>query len=118
MILPMPLSAPHACTTPGCPALVRGRAKCDRHQVEREQRRGTAASRGYGSQWQKYRKGFLAQHPLCGLCQAEGRVEAATVVDHIKDHKGDQGLFWDPNNHRPLCKPHHDARTDAGDFGR
>ncbi len=45
-------------------------------------------------------------------------VVAATVVDHVKAHKGDQQLFWDETNHRAVCKPHHDARTDEGDFGR
>jgi shikimate kinase len=29
--------------------------------------------------------------------------EVATVVDHIKPHRGDQALFWDKNNWQPLC---------------
>ena len=35
----------------------------------------------------------------------------ATVVDHIKPHRGDQKLFWDQNNWQPLCKEHHDRKT-------
>ncbi len=58
------------------------------------------------------------QHPLCVLCGAKGRVEAATVVDHIQAAKGNTVLFWDKANHRSLCKPCHDERTDEGDFGR
>lgn len=43
------------------------------------------------------------------MCEAQGRITAATVVDHIKPHKGDQGLFWDRANWQALCKPHHDS---------
>ncbi len=114
----MPLSAPHPCTSPGCPELVRGRGRCDAHEAKAEARRGTSNSRGYGSKWQAYRLRFLAAHPLCSMCEAENRVTPSTVVDHVRAHKGDQQLFWDPANHRAVCKPHHDQRTDEGDFGR
>lgn len=70
--------------------------------------RGSASSRGYGTAWQKARRTFLAENPLCCRCQEEGRVEPATVVDHIERHKGDQALFWDRTNWQALCKPHHD----------
>ena len=36
-------------------------------------------------------------------------MEVASVVDHIKPHKGNRGLFWDRNNWQPLCKMHHDS---------
>lgn len=119
----MALSAPHPCTAPGCRTLVpRGRARCDvhesKHQAQDRERRGSAHARGYDTRWQRYRLSFLATHPLCVMCQEQGRVVAASVVDHIKAHKGDQQLFWDPTNHRAVCKPCHDARTDEGDFGR
>lgn len=83
-------------------------------------RRGSAAARGYDARWRKYRKAYLADpdHALCVFCKAKGIVTAADVIDHIKDHKGDQSLFWDPLNHRPLCRACHDRRVDAGDFGR
>jgi 5-methylcytosine-specific restriction protein A len=72
--------------------------------------RGSAAERGYGSAWRKARAGYLREHPLCRMCQEQGRVTAATVVDHITPHKGDQSLFWDSaNNWQPLCKTHHDS---------
>lgn len=115
----MPTSAPHGCTYPGgCPELVRGRSRCPAHERQAEAHRGTAHERGYDARWRKYRLTFLAQHPLCVLCLAEGKVVPATVVDHIHAHKGDQTLFWDPDNHRAACKPCHDQRTDEGDFGR
>ena len=52
------------------------------------------------------------------MCQREGRVTAATVVDHKIPHKGDQRLFWDPANWQSLCKPHHDRDKQREERGR
>ena len=73
-----------------------------------ERDRGSAAERGYDSKWRKARTAFLAEYPLCIMCEAQGRVAAASVVDHIKPHRGDHALFWARSNWQPLCKPHHD----------
>ncbi len=45
---------------------------------------------------------------------------AATVVDHIVPHKGDQQLFWDTRNWQSMSKPCHDKKTakEDGGFGR
>ncbi len=72
-------------------------------------RRGTAAQRGYGYKWQQASKGFLRSHPLCVYCERQGRVKAATLVDHITPHKGDQALFWDKNNWQSMCSSCHDS---------
>jgi 5-methylcytosine-specific restriction protein A len=69
----------------------------------------TTAERGYGARWQRARLRFLAKHPLCVMCEAENRVGAATVVDHIKPHRGDMVLFWDEANWQPLCAHHHSS---------
>lgn len=76
----------------------------------------TTAQRGYGGKWQRYRLKFLEANPLCVMCQQQGRVTAANVVDHIVDHRGDAKLFWDQKNWQPLCKPCHSTKTaaDAG----
>lgn len=70
---------------------------------------GSSTARGYGYRWQQYRLRFLAEHPLCAMCKAAGRVEAATIVDHKQPHRGDDALFWDADNHQPLCKRCHDG---------
>ena len=59
--------------------------------------------------WRKARAGYLARHPLCRYCLAEGKTEPAAVVDHITPHRGDKGLFWDSTNWQPLCKRCHDS---------
>jgi 5-methylcytosine-specific restriction protein A len=63
------------------------------------------------SAWRKGRLIFLAQHPLCERCKAKGRITAATVVNHIKPHKGDITLFFAWSNWQSLCKSCHDGPT-------
>lgn len=82
--------------------------------------KGKTAERGYGWRWQKARATFLAkpENVLCRMCTEAGRVTAATVVDHIIPHRGDQGLFWDTSNWQPLCQQHHDSAKQAEERGR
>jgi 5-methylcytosine-specific restriction protein A len=96
----------------------RGQTRCDAHERARDRARGSAHARGYDARWRRYRRSYLAAHPLCVRCLAEGRVEPATVVHHKVPHKGDEKLFWDPTNHEGVCEPHHNAVVDEGDFGR
>jgi 5-methylcytosine-specific restriction protein A len=53
------------------------------------------------------------------MCEDEGHVEAATVVDHKIPHSGDYDRFWDEANWQSLCKRHHDIKTatEDGAFG-
>ena len=68
----------------------------------------------YGSKWDRERLIFLRAHPLCVMCQEQGRVTAATVVDHIIPHRGDMSLFWDERNWQSLCERCHDEKTGSG----
>lgn len=80
--------------------------------------RPSAAQRGYGYAWQRYRLSFLAdpRNVICALCKHH----VATVVDHIIPHRGDNELFWARANHQALCKRCHDRKTaiEDGGFGR
>jgi 5-methylcytosine-specific restriction protein A len=94
------------------------------HQVRRRppivtsarprERRGNSGERGYDRRWRKARSRFLALNPLCAKCLAVGRTTAATVVDHVKPHRGDKALFWDTTNWQALCTPHHNQKTGSG----
>ena len=63
----------------------------------------------YGRQWQKARKNFLTENPLCAMCREQGRLTAATVVNHNPPHGFDPERFWDVSTWQPLCQPHHDS---------
>lgn len=105
-----------------------------------DERRGSATERGYDSRWRRAREQHLREHPLCVMCQADGKTRAATVVDHIEPPRlreamvsGDrdriaraQARFWDRRNWQSLCAPHHSrdkqrveaAAGSAGGRGR
>jgi 5-methylcytosine-specific restriction enzyme A len=59
--------------------------------------------------WYRLRGAQLRDNPCCKYCEMQGRVTLATVVDHIKAHKGNEVLFYDSNNLQSLCKQHHDS---------
>ena len=71
----------------------------------------------YGRRWRKARVLFLQANPLCAHCTRQGRTGAATDVDHVIPHKGDERLFWDETNWQPLCKAHHSTKTAKEDGG-
>lgn len=114
----MPQRAPTACRTPGCNGLVRNGvcSKCGpvRRQAaaQHDERRGSAAQRGYGGRWQRLRAAFLAAHPLCEVCDRAGRVEPATDVHHIVPRRaGGQDI---DSNLQALCHACHSRITAAG----
>lgn len=82
------------------------RARNARHDATRP----TATQRGYGSEWQAARADHLARHPCCAMCSAP-----ATVVDHIKAHRGDKTLFWDRSNWQSLCAPCHNRHKQRAE---
>lgn len=80
-----------------------------------DDRRPSAARRGYGRRWQRESKRFLAAQPLCVACEREGLMRAATVVDHRIPHRGNALLFWDRSNWQVLCTKHHNQKTARGE---
>lgn len=80
-----------------------------------EQLRGSASARGYDYQWQKYRESYLRAHPLCQDCLDQNRTAAATDVHHMAKASENPELFYEPTNHRALCKACHSKRTKRGE---
>lgn len=104
----MPMKPPRLC---GCGARVPAGARCPcqaRRDAERKARfdrtRPSSSARGYTSTWEKAARAFLKAHPFCRRCGAP-----ATVVDHVKAHKGDPALFWDRTNWQGLCARDHNS---------
>lgn len=71
-----------------------------------DQQRPSSRERGYDSRWDVARKAFLSVHTHC---EHSGCTERATVVDHIKPHRGDKKLFWSRTNWQALCAHHHNS---------
>ena len=58
--------------------------------------------------WRRRAKHQLAAHPLCALCEEQGRIIPATIADHHPAHMGDYNAFV-LGPLRSLCKPCHDG---------
>jgi 5-methylcytosine-specific restriction endonuclease McrA len=109
----MPIRAPRICGLCGgvhadgerCPKTV----ERDRERKARfDDKRPCARARGYTRTWEAERRAFLKLNPTCCRCG-----EPASVVDHIKPHKGDDRLFWDRTNWQPLCRHCHNSAKQA-----
>lgn len=117
----MPTAPPCCCP---CGGRIPSGGCCDRCGAGRRQsrqhydrHRGSAASRGYGPRWVRFRAAFLAEHPLCSgpfsECEAAGRVTAAVVVDHREPHRGDMVKFW-AGPFDSMCERCHNIKTAKG----
>ena len=120
----MPALPKRYCTAPGsrCPEYAVKNGRCLGHQRKDRDTRSTAAQdwhRLYGSRWQRYRLVFLMEHPLCAdpFGVHELGPEPGVVVDHRTPHRGDVVLFWDGDNHQPLCSSCHGRKTAEEDGG-
>jgi 5-methylcytosine-specific restriction protein A len=102
------------CSLRGCPELTDDRY-CTKHNKLFNNKRDSAASRGYDSRWRAASKRYLSNNPLCVHCFKNNKMIKATVVDHVIPHRGDKILFWDQSNWQSLCKRCHDKKTMTED---
>jgi 5-methylcytosine-specific restriction protein A len=105
----MPLKPRTPCSYPGCPRLTYKRF-CDDH-LKAENRRYNQVERApdfgkrYDGAWKRARARYIAAHPLCERCQADGRITPAELVHH-KLPLADGGTH-DAANLLSVCKPCH-----------
>lgn len=115
----MPRYPKRGCATPGCPELTDGQY-CEAHKREadanyRKFERDPQINKRYGYAWRKIRAAYVAEHPLCEDCEAEGRLTPVQEVHHILPLS--RGGTHDASNLRSLCKPCH-SRQSAKDGDR
>jgi 5-methylcytosine-specific restriction protein A len=70
---------------------------------------GSADKRIAGRKLQALRSRLLRANPLCVLCQRDGRVSVATVLDHVVALTN--GGDYSDANMQGLCKPCHELKT-------
>ena len=108
----MALKPLRPCRHPGCRELTRD-GYCSKHKPKRAARRASAEWHGWYSLriWtDDLRPAQLLREPWCRECAKRGVRTRATVVDHVKPHKGDWALFIDPANHQSLCEHCHNRK--------
>jgi 5-methylcytosine-specific restriction protein A len=112
----MPIKPQHFCNYSGCRELTRD-SYCPKHtEIKAKERREYDKTRPYkhlynSARWQYLRKKILFVNPLCVECEKQGIATPATIADHIRPHKGNINLFFDPLNLQGLCKRCHDTKT-------
>lgn len=83
------------------------KAKVPRHGRDEAKRNRERALPTNSAIWRAIRAGVLSREPLCRVCREQGRITAATEVDHI-DGDSANGLTI---NLQPLCTPCHSRKT-------
>ena len=107
--MPKPLTV---CNERGCTVLTRT-SYCVGHSRNKEvYRTRSELPRGTLVKWRKYTKQYRVDYPHCVDCGAP-----AEVTDHVIPHRGDMRLFWDANNHAPMCRSCHNRKTATADGG-
>jgi 5-methylcytosine-specific restriction protein A len=86
--------------------------------VGRKTDRPSSAAQGYGAAWRRLRAAFLAAHPLCEACAAQGVLTPASHVDH-RIAKAAGGTDDEENlaAYCPSCHSRKTCQRDQG-FGR
>jgi len=110
----MPIAPTRPCRKPGCRGLIHdGRCSvCD--SGGREDNRASAATRGYDSRWARFARTYKRLHPLCIVCELEGRTTLTDVPHHLEPvasggelYPGDEGLL-------PVCYACHQRVEKLG----
>lgn len=117
----MPLKALKICNHRVCDKLTRN-TYCEQHEKApeniRKYHKPDYKKLYHSTLWRKNRVIFLKRNPLCVLCEQQGRLKPATIVDHIKPHKGNYELFIKQSNWQALCKICHDYKTGKYDSNK
>lgn len=109
------------CSTVGCPELV-ATGRCEQHDREAEQRRGSAAQRGYGARHStSFRTAVLTAQPICTCDSTDCKHHGARCwapskhADHYpRDRRELERLGLNPNDPqygRGLCASCHSTHT-------
>jgi len=104
------------CAHVGCNTLTRERW-CAHHKTIHEQQQKQSRNQYqrdehdreyHTARWQRFRAWFLRRHPICSSCEAQGRIEPATVPHHIVPVK-QGGAMYDEGNLAALCRTCHEV---------
>ena len=114
----VPSKPKRPCSHPGCPKLTDGRF-CEEHAKAEAKRyeqydRDPETRRRYGRVWKRIRDAYVQQHPVCELCQRDGRLVATEEVHHKVPLA--EGGTHNRNNLISLCKAcHAKIHAERGD---
>jgi 5-methylcytosine-specific restriction protein A len=94
------------CEFPYCPKQASRGAYCVDH-ARIQTNRLTRTALGYDNRWLRFRKVYLARHPLCVHCQERGDITPAHEIHHEKKLRDYPELQYEENNLTALCSSCH-----------
>ena len=116
----MPISPPHTCASPSCPAMVQAGqgSYCPAHKKDKDKGRGNRHERGYGNDWAKISAYYLKHHRVCvdPFSRHVGRVVASAHTDHVIAKAAGGRDEWD--NFQALCASCHSYKTFVIERGK
>lgn len=82
----MPSKPKKPCAYPSCPNLT-DKQYCSQHATQMRRsydkyERASDVNKTYGRAWKRIRDRYAAQHPLCEMCEAEGKLTPMEEVHH------------------------------------
>lgn len=115
----MPYRSGYGCKYPGCAAIISDGRYCALHAKEEQsaynKQRGSSTKQGYGGNWRKLRKMYLAANPICAdpSHRHPQQIIEATQVDHSVPRSEGGTDDWD--NLEGLCISCHSYKTAIED---
>jgi 5-methylcytosine-specific restriction enzyme A len=117
----MPNSPPTACRYPSCSEHAVEGGYCSKHKQEQPPPKkyvNAAWRKLYDtSRWRHPTNGLravkLRRNPICEDPHKMGCHNPSDTVHHVKDHRGDERLFFDYQNLQAVCKACHDPITGS-----
>ena len=77
-----------------------------------KENRESSYRRGYDTTWERARKMYLSEHPLCENSEAAKKIKIASLVHHIKPVEDYPELRLDPENFMSLCRDCHEIEHE------
>jgi len=82
----LPYKPRKPCAYPGCPSLT-DKQYCPQHETQARREydkyeRSPHVNKTYGRAWKRIRDRYTQLHPLCEMCQAEGKLTPVEEVHH------------------------------------
>ena len=114
----MPKKPRCPCSYPGCPNLCDGQY-CEEHRKQARRQydkyeRSPYVNKKYGRAWKRIRDRYVAKHPLCERCKAEGRLTPVEEVHHVLPVS--KGGTHERSNLMALCRScHNKIHHELGD---
>ena len=102
---------PKKCNYPCCKAIAeQEKSRCSKHAYKPKQSTTKNAHIYKSFKWQKLRKIYYSNNPLCENCLLHNAVVKGVIVDHVIEIN-DGGAVYDYNNLRTLCISCHNTTT-------